>query len=575
MSVVSKPKAAADSLFGAGKVLGLIYIATFVVVLLLVMIPLAALIYGSLRSDAPGMGGTWTFAKWGALFSPGVISTLGTTIQIGLASSLIAALIGTAIAIVIHRTDFKGADAVNALVSISFFIPSFILAMAWIIVGSPGGLINGVLEDIFEIESFQVDVYSVLGIIFVMVLHQVPFVYLVMRGPIIGMDSSFEEAARVSGATPLSVLRRVTLPLLSFSLTSSVVLAFILSIEQFAIPALMGIPGHVTVLATQLYLLVRFPPPDYALAAVIGLTLSALTAVALWFQRRIAQNNRLTVTTGKAGRLVPIALGRWGWAAGVFCWGYVALAFVVPVVILTYVSVLKYFTANPFEGVYTLRNYVFLWESGATLNSFGNTLLVSGVGALIGVLLACSISYFTLRYRPPGHRVLDLISSLPFGVPGVVIGLGLLWAYAYLPIPIYGTVTILLVAFVTRFLAYATETINGRLVQIDKSLEEAAWTAGATRLKGIQKILMPLAMPSLQGAYFLLFMAFFREIASAVLLYTASSSVLSTSIWSSFEQANWSLACALSLIGMLVVFVFMYLLMLVVRVRPTRTEQVA
>ena len=258
MSVVSKPKAAADSLFGAGKVLGLIYIATFVVVLLLVMIPLAALIYGSLRSDAPGMGGTWTLAKWGALFSPGVISTLGTTIQIGLASSLIAALIGTAIAIVIHRTDFKGADAVNALVSISFFIPSFILAMAWIIVGSPGGLINGVLEDIFEIESFQVDVYSVLGIIFVMVLHQVPFVYLVMRGPIIGMDSSFEEAARVSGATPLSVLRRVTLPLLSFSLTSSVVLAFILSIEQFAIPALMGIPGHVTVLATQLYLLVRF-----------------------------------------------------------------------------------------------------------------------------------------------------------------------------------------------------------------------------------------------------------------------------------------------------------------------------
>jgi iron(III) transport system permease protein len=158
-----------------------------------------------------------------------------------------------------------------------------------------------------------------------------------------------------------------------------------------------------------------------------------------------------------------------------------------------------------------------------------------------------------------------MAANLPFGVPGVVLGLGLLWAYAYLPVPIYGTVTILVIAFITRFLAYATETIGGRLVQIDKSLEEAAWTSGATRLQGIRRVLLPLAVPSLQGAYFLLFMAFFREIASAVLLYTASSNVLSTSIWSSFEQANWGLASALSLVGMIAVFIFMYALMLLTR----------
>jgi iron(III) transport system permease protein len=401
-----------------------------------------------------------------------------------------------------------------------------------------------------------------------MSLHQIPFVYLVMRGPIIGMDATFEEAARASGGSPFAVLRRVTLPLLSFSLTSSVVLSFILAIEQFAIPALMGIPGHITVLATQLYLLVRFPPPDYGLAASLGLTLSALTAVALWFQRRIARNNRLAVTTGKAGRLVSIPLGRWKWAAGLLCWGYVTLALFLPVVMLAYVSVIKYFSANPMEAAYTLRNYLFLWESGSTMRSFWNTLIVSGLGALLGVILSSLISYFTLRHRPPGYRVLDFTASLPFGVPGVVLGLGLLWAYAYLPLPIYGTVTILVVAFITRFLSYATETIGGRLVQIDKSLEEAAWTAGATRLQAIKRVLVPLAIPSLQGAYFLLFMAFFREIASAVLLYTASSNVLSTSIWSSFEQANWGLASALSLISMIAVFIFMYALMLLTRVRP-------
>ncbi len=556
------------SIFDGGRILGAIYLITFIVVALLVAIPLGALIYGSLRSAAPGLEGHWTLDNWIALFSTGVIGTFYTTLFIGLASALIASVVGTAIAIVVHRTDFRGGTIVTALVSLSFFLPSFILAMAWIIIGSPGGLINGVLESI-GIVSIKVDAYTKSGMIFVTVLHQIPFVYLMMRGPILGIDATFEEAARASGATPFTVLRRITLPLLSFSITSSLVLTFILSIEQFAIPALMGIPGRITVLATQLYLLVSFPPPDYGLAAAIGLTLSALTGVAIWVQRRIARGNRLTVTTGKAGRLTLISLGKWKWAANTLCWGYILFALILPVIILAYVSVLKYFSANPFEGAYTLRNYVFLFESSSTLRSFWNTLIVSGLGALIGVGLASFVSYFTLRHRPPGYRALDFIASLPFGVPGVVIGLGLLWAYAYLPLPIYGTLSILIISFITRFLSYATETVGGRMVQIDKSLEEAAWTSGATRLQGIKKILVPLAMPSLQGAYFLLFMAFFREIASAVLLYTASTSVLSTSIWSFFEQANWGLASSLSLVGMIVVFISMYLLMLLTKRRPS------
>ena len=388
-----------DALFDGGRLLGALYIVTFVIVALLVVIPLVALIYGSLRSAAPGLPAQWTLANWAGLASPGIASTFVTTIGIGVAASLISAVFGTAIAIVVHRTDFRGASAVTALVSLSFFLPSFILAMAWIIIGSPGGLINGLLEDVLGLESWKVDAYTATGIVFVMALHEVPFVYLLMRGPILGMDASFEEAARAAGASPYAVLRKITLPLLSFSLTSSVVLSFILSIEQFAIPALMGIPGHVAVLATQLYLLVRFPPPDYGLAAAVGLALSALTAFAIWLQRRIARNNRLTVTTGKAGRLTPIPLGRWKWAANLLCWGYLTLALFLPVVILTYVSLLKYFTANPFEGAYTLRNYVFLFESGSTLQSFLNTLIVSGLGALLGVVLAWLISYFTLRHR--------------------------------------------------------------------------------------------------------------------------------------------------------------------------------
>lgn len=549
-----------ETLASSGRVLGITYLTTCALVALLVGIPLLALVYGSLRTEAPGMSGTWTLANWAGLISSGVIGSFTTTIAIGLASSLIAAVVGTAMALIVYRTDFRGGGIVSALVGISFFLPSFILAMAWIILASPGGIINGLLEQVAGVASLRVDAYTVSGIVFVIALHQVPFVYLLMRGPIIGMDATYEEAARTAGASIPSMLCRVTLPLLAFSLTSATVLCFVLAIEQFAIPAMMGIPGQVTVLATQLYLLVRFPPPNYGLAAAVGLSLSVLTGIAIWLQRRIAHGNRLVVTTGKAGQLTTIPLGRWTWAAHALCWGYLTLALFLPVVILAYVSVLKFFAANPFQGAYTWRNYTFLFGSEAALRSLWNTLIVSGLGAAIGVLLAWLIAYFTLRQKPPGHRWLDFVASLPIGVPGIVIGLGLLWAYAYLPLPLYGTLAILIVAFVTRFLSYATESMSGRMVQIDRSLEEAAWTAGATRLQGLRRIMVPLTLPSLQGAYALLFMAFFREIASAVLLSSAQSEVLSTSIWAFFEQANWGQASALSLISMVVVCAFLLLL---------------
>lgn len=542
------------------------YVATFTITTLLVVIPILALLYGSLRTSAPGEPGEWTLANFANLASPGVLATIGTTLWIALLSSCLCILIGTAVALIVHRTDFRYGNLITALIGLAFYFPSFILAMAWIIIGAPGGILNAVLGDLLGIPWLRVDIYTGIGIVFVMVLHQVPFVYLTMRGPIIGMDPIYEEAARTAGARPSAVLRKITLPLLVYSLLSSFILTFIITIEQFAIPALIGIPGHVTMLATQLYLLVRFTPADYGLAAAVGVALSAITGVAIWAQRRVIKSGRLTTVTGKAGRPTLIPLGRWRWAANLLCFGFVTLGLFLPMVILVYTSVLKWFTANPMNGMYTLRNYRFIWDSSSTMTSFWNTLIVSGVGAAIGVCLGVLCSYFTLRLQPKGYRALDFITTLPFGVPGVVLGLGLLWAYAYLPIPLYGTLAVIIVAFVTRYLPYATETVGGQFVQIDKSLEEAAWVGGATRFGGIFKVLLPIARPSIQGAYFLLFMAFFREISSVILLYAASTAVISVSIWSYFEQANWGLASALSVVATLIIFLAMTL---ITRLIPT------
>ncbi|PZW38702.1 iron(III) transport system permease protein [Humitalea rosea] len=537
------------------RILHGLYLLTFAAVLALVMLPISALIYGSFRTSAPGEPvGEWTLRNYENLASQGVLNSMWTTLWIGLVSAAFCIILGTALALVVHRTDFRWPRLMTTLIGLAFYFPSFIVAMAWIIMGSPGGVVNAVLGDLLGLEWPRVDIYSAFGIVFVSVLHQVPFVYLTVRGPIIHMDASYEEAARAAGATPMTVMRRVTLPLLGYSLASSFILVFVLSIEQFAVPALIGIPGRVTMLATQLYLLVRFSPVDYGLAAAIGLALSAITGAAIWAQRRITRAGRLTTVTGKAGRVAPIPLGRWRWAANLFCFGFISLALLLPMVILIYTSLLRWFTANPFAGMYTWRNYVFMWESDSTWQSLWNTLIVSGVGAVMGVTLGLMCSYFTLRLRPKGHGWLDLLVVLPFGVPGIVLGLGLLWAYAFLPLPLYGTIAVIIVAFVTRFLPYATETVGGQMVQIDRSLEEAAWVGGANRLRAAQRIILPLIAPSVQGAYFLLFMAFFREISAAILLYSANTKVISISIWAFFEQANWGQASALSVATTFVIF---------------------
>ena len=525
-----------------------LYVLVFSAVALMALVPVLALVLGSLRDSAPGQPGNWTLENWANLASPGVIDTLITTIQVACLTTFFSMIVGTLLALIIHRTDFRWPNAMTGMLGLSFYFPSFILGMAWIVIGSPGGLINDLLRELFDAEA-NLDIYSVGGIVLVMV-HQVPFVYLTMRGPVLGMDPSYEEAARTAGASAFTMLRRVTLPMLSYALASSTLLCLVMSLEQFGIPVLLGIPGRVTVLATQIYLLCRFPPTAYGLAAAIGLTLAAITAVAILFQRRLARGGQAVATTGKAGRITPIRLGAWRWPANIFCGGYILMGLILPTIILLYTSLIKFFTGNPLNAAYTFRNYISIWESEGTQLATLNTLLVSGGGALVGVMLGAACSYFTVRLKPTGYRLLDMLVMLPFGVPGVVLGLGLLWAYAYLPLPLYGTMTLIVLAYVTRFLPYATETAGARFVQLDRSLEEAAWTAGASRQTGVWRIVLPLSLPSLQSGYFLLFMAFFREISATILIFTASTSVLSVSIWSYFEQADWGMASALSILAM-------------------------
>jgi iron(III) transport system permease protein len=523
-----------------------IFVATFVITAFLILTPLAALLYGSFRTGGPGTNAAYTLENWKGLFESSILNTLVTTLYISIVTSVFSSACGGAMAWLTYRTDFRFKGALVAAIGLSFFFPGFILAMAWVILGSPGGVFNSLLSDLFDIDAQPFDIYSAAGIIWIQILHITPFAFFSLRGPLSSMDASLEEAAYASGANPWQVARRVTMPLMIFPLLSSLLLCFVLSVEQFAVPAMVGIPGHVNTLATELYLLISFSPPNTGLAAAVGLAMSAVTGLSIFIQRRVVHRRNAPTVTGKGYRLHMLHLGRWRWLAEVLCLLFALLSFIIPTIALLYTSAIKFFVANPFEAAWTWRNYIQIWESPGTIRSLINTLIVAGGGAVLGLALGTLIAYSTHRLKPRGYRALDVLASLPFGVPGIVIGLGFLWSYVWLPI--YGTLWVLVFCYIARFLPYATETVGAQIVQLDKSLEEAAWTAGAGRIASFRRIMLPLLRPALQSGYFLLFIAYFREIAAAALIYTSKTEVLSISIWSFFENANWGVASALSVV---------------------------
>ncbi len=532
-----------------------IFIATFLVTAFLIVTPLGALLHGSFQTGGPGTKSVFTWKNWADLASGNIVHTLLITCFISLVTSLFSTIGGAGLTWLVYRTDFRFKRSLVAAVGLSFFFPGFILAMAWVILASPGGIFNDILEELLGIEWFHFDIYSVGGIIWIQVLHIIPFAFFTLRGPMISMDSSLEEAGYASGAHPWAVIRRITLPLMIFPLLSSLLLCFVLSVEQFAIPAMVGIPGHVNTLATELYLLTSFSPPNTGLAASVGLAMSAVTGLSIFLQRIVIRRNVAPTVTGRGYRVRPLVLGSWRIVAHGVCLFYVAMSFIIPALSLIYTSGIKFFVANPFEASWTWRNYRQIWESPGTIRAFTNTLIVAGGGAVLGLILGTLIAWFTHRLRPPGYRALDALASLPFGIPGIVIGLGFLWSYVYLPI--HGTLIVLVFCYVARFLPYATETIGAQVVQLDKALEEAAWASGANRLASFRRIILPLLRPALQSGYFLLFIAYFREIAAAALIYTASTQVLSISIWAFFENANWGVASALSIVATVITVALM------------------
>ncbi|GAA0935188.1 iron ABC transporter permease [Pseudonocardia zijingensis] len=464
------------------------------------------------------------------LLSPLVLSATVNTAIVVVGATVIAVVIGVGLAWLVSRTDLPFARWLTVIPVMPLFFPPVVGAVAWVVLLAPqAGLINAAIRSITGKTTGPFDIYNVWGVTAVVGLYITPYVYLMIANAFRQYDSSYEEAARTAGAPMLTVLWRVTLPLLRPAITAGALLAFITAIAQFSIPALIGRTGNVEVYTTLIYDMLRRYPRELEPAAVLSSIMVVVTMVVLWIQRRLLRRSARFVTMGGKGlRRTRLALGPWRWPLFACVISYVVIAVILPMFALVNLSVRTYWAPTVgFDGL-TLDNFRWVFDGyNRTVESIFNSGYLSFVGATLGMLLSVLIAFIVVRGRVKGRRALDYLATFPAAVPATVLGAGLLMIYLGPPIALYGTNALLIIAYVAHLLPQGTRTATAAFQQVGSEMDEASFVCGAGWTTTFRRIVLPLVAPLIAGGWIFLFVLMTREVSASVLIASPQTPVVS------------------------------------------------
>jgi iron(III) transport system permease protein len=523
------------------------------VVAYLALVPVGTMVVASLESNFLGAtgGSVFTFDNYVRTFTASGFGTLvANSFGYALATAALAVVIGFGLAWLVTRTNTpcKGFARVAALVPL--IIPGILNTVAWALLFSPQtGPLNGVLRDL-HLPTF--DIYSLSGMIFVQTTHMAPVAYLMGVASFTSMDSSLEEAALSSGAGPLRVFGKITLRLIRPAILSAALLMFIQTISTFEVPQLLGVPNHIFVFVSRMYEAETAFPTDYGTIAVIGVFVLVLAAVGLGFSQRLARKSPTQTVTGKGFRPKITDLGRWRWLAFAAFVLFFLVTVVAPLVMLLWSSLLPTYSPPSWQALKTLslRNYGTLFNTPALLSAVRNTAITALSAGLIVTVLTAVVAYLTIKTKIRGRFLLDGLATVPIAVPSIVLGVGVLYWYLSAPLPfhLYGTLAILIIAFVTIGMPYGMRYLGPGIAQINDELEEAATASGAGWAHAFRKIYVPLLMPSLLAAFLYTTIVAFREISAAIFLYSQNTGVLSVEIYNLWSSGDYPVVAALGIL---------------------------
>ena len=492
------------------------------------------------------------------------------TLFVAFAATVMALILGFLTAWILNRTNVPFRRTLEQAMAVPYYVTPLLGALAWSLLGAPeSGFLNQIWRALGGHDAI-VDIISPLGIAWVMALFEGSVAFVMIGAVMKSMDPSLEEASQINGAGRFYTMMRITLPLVTPGVLGAAIFVFAEMLGSFSAALVLGTPVRFYVITTAIYQLVAQYPPRIPLAAAMGVSLFAVMFVMLFAYRRIISRRSYVTVSGKAFRPRLTDVGGLRWVLFGVCALYVLLSVVLPIVTLLYASVQRLAVAFPAAANFTLGNYRQALSQNAVRSAMGNSLLLGVLTATIGVALTGMLSWLIHRSRVPGRGVLEYTVMFPQAVPRLVFAFGMMWAWLVFPLPIYGTLWLLLIAYLTVFLPLGVRTISSVLLQLDKSLEECGEVCGASWGHRMRTITMPLLRPGLLAAWMLLFIASVRELGASILLMGPHSQVLTPAIVSAWFGSSSELTAAMALIQTLVLGLVVALFMLITRLASNR-----
>jgi iron(III) transport system permease protein len=524
------------------------------IVAVLALVPLCFLLWQSFMTpqgaDTPSV---FTLSNYKVAFGTADSwSAFANSVEFAIGAALASFLIGTSLAWINERTNTPLRGLFSVVTVVPLINPAILFTISWILLASPKiGVLNIALQSLFGLSHPVFNIYSMGGMIWIDGLQYSPMAFLLMSAAFRGMDPSLEESSIMSGAGLLKTTFRITLRLALPAIVSTILILFVRAVESFEVPALIGLPVKIQVMTSSIYEALQMYPSQTGLASAYSTVLLLITSVGIYIQSRLINaGGRYTTVTGKAFRSRVVDLGPWRYVTASLFVLYALLVVILPLLVLLWSSFQKFYAAPSMAALQhlTLDSYRYIFSYPEIKEAIGNSLILAFSCATCVMLLSAVICWIVVKTKIRGRWLLDNVASLPMVFPGLVLGLAVMIFFLNVNIGIYGTLWILVIAYITRFMPYGMRYTTTSMIQVSKELEESAEMCGSSWARTFYSIVLPLLKPGLMSGWIYVFIVSIRELSASILLYSPGSETISVVVWELWQNGQYVELSALSVV---------------------------
>ena len=532
-------------------------VVCFILLLIIVVIPIFMIIYNAFFD-----GGKFSLELFTTQMTDSKnLSAMWNTVQIAILTTIAGTIMGVFYAWLLGRSDIPAKGLMRALFNIPYMFPPFLGAMAWdLLLNGRSGYLNRWLRTTFHLSKMPFNINSIWGIVFVEVSYYFPFVFMQVVSALERMDPTLEESARIAGAKQGTVIWKITLPLMKPSISAGALLILTTSLAHFGVPSILGYAQGIYTLPTRIYAVIYNSTGSFEgirQGAALSVMLVVVVALALILQNKILSAGSYDIIKGKSMRPTLIKLRGAKIPLLILAIFTLVLIVLVPLVMIFLISFIKaYGLPLKFEN-FTFAQYQKVFNMNGTLDSIKNSLFLSISAGIISMFLGTLVAYVVQKIKPKGKEVLEVVSVLPYSIPGTVLSIGVIlaWSGAIFGITLYNTLWIILVAYIARYLSFSMKTSSAALLQVHSSLEEAARVCGASHTESLTDITLPLIRPAMVSGFFLIFLPAMREVTTSILLYGPKTMTLGVKIYSLRDAGMIPQAAALASVAIIIIII--------------------